>query len=200
MDYEFHYIQGKDAVRLDMLHKLEQPLEQGTIAEMCSSLGVSRQTFYNYFDSKTQMIHWYLTFLSQFYLAPIGRSYTWQEGLRKTLQLCQYEQTSLKLCLPRLGSRASAVRSLYDLQLFWVHLRARQIKQVLDDKDVADCSTVLVYYAEVYVAAEARLLYSWITKGMAASAEEVADFIAGCVPSVLCQELNNRLDADALHS
>ncbi|MEG2934582.1 MAG: TetR/AcrR family transcriptional regulator [Gordonibacter sp.] len=190
MNYEFHYIQGKDAVRLDMIHKLERPLDQGTVAEICGSLDISRQTFYNYFASKTQMVHWYLTFLSQFYLASIGRSYTWREGLRKTLQLCRHEQASLTRCLPRSKSGASAIKSLYDLQLFWIRLRVDQIKQVLGGRDVADGTIALVHYAEVYVAAEASLLYGWIAEDMAVSGEEVADFIAGCVPPMLYQELS----------
>lgn len=72
--------------RLRILKTIDKPIEKCTIDEICSKAGISRQTFYNTFNSKYEIVSWWSECSEKLFLDKIGIDYSWEEGTLRHLR------------------------------------------------------------------------------------------------------------------
>ena len=65
----------------DLMHK--QPLDKITVTDIVKKSGMTRQTFYRYFQDKYDLVNWYFEKLADKSFRQIGNSTTLKEGLTK---------------------------------------------------------------------------------------------------------------------
>lgn len=75
------------SIRLRILKSVDRPLETITVNDICSKAGISRQTFYNYFESKYMLRSWWSEHCEQSSLDRIGIDLSWEEGIIRYAQL-----------------------------------------------------------------------------------------------------------------
>lgn len=68
------------SMRLRILKSVDRPLETITVNEICEKAGISRQTFYNHFESKRMLRSWWSECCEQRSLDRIGIDLSWEEG------------------------------------------------------------------------------------------------------------------------
>lgn len=68
------------SMRLRILKSIDKPLEVISVNDICKKVGISRQTFYNYFESKYMLRSWWSEYCEQFTLDRIGINLSWEEG------------------------------------------------------------------------------------------------------------------------
>lgn len=60
-----------------MLKSVDRPLEVISVNDICKNAGISRQTFYNHFESKYMLRSWWSEYCEQFSLDRIGIDLSW---------------------------------------------------------------------------------------------------------------------------
>lgn len=75
------------STRLRILKSVDKPLEIITVNDICENAGISRQTFYNHFESKYMLRSWLSEYCEQFSLDRIGIDLSWEEGSIRYAQL-----------------------------------------------------------------------------------------------------------------
>lgn len=75
------------SMRLRILKSVDKPLEIITVNDICENAGISRQTFYNHFESKYMLRSWLSEYCEQFSLDRIGIDLSWEEGSIRYAQL-----------------------------------------------------------------------------------------------------------------
>lgn len=73
--------------KLRIIQAVDRPLEELSVNEICQKAGVSRQTFYNHFEGKHQLIAWWGIWVDSLYLDNVGRTLTWEEGYLRSAHL-----------------------------------------------------------------------------------------------------------------
>lgn len=74
-------------MRIHILKSVDKPLEDITVNEICKNAKISRQTFYNHFESKYMLRSWWSEHCEQFSLDRIGIDYSWEEGSIRYAQM-----------------------------------------------------------------------------------------------------------------
>lgn len=75
------------SIRLRILKSVDSPLETITVNDICAKAGISRQTFYNYFESKYMLRSWWSEHCEQSSLDRIGIDLSWEEGIIRYARL-----------------------------------------------------------------------------------------------------------------
>ena len=75
------------SMRLRILKSVDKPLEIITVDHICDNAGISRQTFYNHFESKYMLRSWWSECCEQRSLDRIGIDLSWEEGIVRYVQL-----------------------------------------------------------------------------------------------------------------
>ena len=75
------------SLRLRILKSVDKPLEAITVNEICEKAGISRQTFYNHFESKHMLRSWWSECCEEQSLDRIGIDLSWEEGSIRYAQL-----------------------------------------------------------------------------------------------------------------
>ena len=70
-----------------MLKSVDRPLEVISVNDICKNAGISRQTFYNHFESKYMLRSWWSEYCEQFSLDRIGIDLSWEEASIRYAQL-----------------------------------------------------------------------------------------------------------------
>lgn len=68
------------AMKTKIFFAIDKPIEKITVSEICEKVDISRQTFYNNFETKYDIIPWWGMWCDTFFVDEIGRKYTWEEG------------------------------------------------------------------------------------------------------------------------
>jgi hypothetical protein len=145
-------------IRLRILGAVNRSLDVISVQEICNNAGISRQTFYNYFDSKYSIVSWWSEWCEGFYLNKIGYKYSWEEGSLRHTQLLYsnkeflYHALASKKHLPYLGRDQIAAR------------RKEVLFRTLEDKGI-EIDDVLQYCVESYSMALVEGTYQKLRKG-----------------------------------
>ena len=67
-------------MRLRIMHAVDKSLDQIKVTDLCEKIGISRQMFYRYFDSKYSLHWWWPMHVHKFYLIEVGRTMDWETG------------------------------------------------------------------------------------------------------------------------
>lgn len=188
MGHTFIELPSGHETRLRIIHAVDRPISNLTVEELCSKVGISRQTFYNYFPSKAHMALWYSAFCDQVTLREIGRTLSWREGLQSYLELLLREREFLSFTLDPMeksrGERNLAVDRLESHLRETVTLRhgAEALAATPNDDELAFClhvtSTVIV-----------RSVGDWMAGGMATPPATLARLIEATLPISVLQAI-----------
>ncbi len=75
------------SMRLRILQSVNKPLDDITVNEICQNANISRQTFYNHFESKYMLRSWWSEHCERFTLDRIGIDLSWEEGSIRYAQM-----------------------------------------------------------------------------------------------------------------
>lgn len=75
------------SVCLRILRGVDKPLDLITVNEICENAGISRQTFYNHFESKYMLRSWWSEYCEHFSLDRIGIDLSWEEAAIRYAQM-----------------------------------------------------------------------------------------------------------------
>lgn len=75
------------SMRLHILKSVDKPLDDITVNEICQNANISRQTFYNHFESKYMLRSWWSEHCERFTLDRIGIDLSWEEGSIRYAQM-----------------------------------------------------------------------------------------------------------------
>lgn len=75
------------SMRLRILKSINKPLDDITVNEICSNAGISRQTFYNHFESKYMLRSWWSEHCERSTLDRIGIDLSWEEASIRYAQM-----------------------------------------------------------------------------------------------------------------
>lgn len=78
----FVFLSKGDETKFRIFHSIDRPIEELTIDTICKKAMVSKTTFYRHFASKYDVARWISDFMCRVSLDEIGRTLTWDEGLR----------------------------------------------------------------------------------------------------------------------
>lgn len=84
-------------IKIKILRSIDRRIEDMPINEICEKCGISKQTFYKYFDSKYSIGLWYSDFCCDYFLYQAGRKYTWHEALTMHFTMLKKESEYLAL-------------------------------------------------------------------------------------------------------
>ena len=161
----------------------KKPFAKISVQDIVDNCGVSKRTFYNYFQDKFDLISWHLT-LNQ------GRS---TECTSELLDL----YTTMKNVLNHLYSyrifykNAFSYEGQNDLRkalLDFAYSHTMNYFQLLttDEKGV---SSDVDFALKFYVHGSSEIIQQWVQSGMYMSVEELTEKLMQCVPCILKQYL-----------
>ena len=74
------------SMRLHILKSVDKPLETISVNDICNKAGISRQTFYNHFESKYMLRSWWSEYCEKLSINRIGIDLSWEEGTIRYVQ------------------------------------------------------------------------------------------------------------------
>jgi len=166
---------------MKILHSIDTPINDITVSNICEKAGISRQTFYKYFDSKYDISFWYVLFCDELTLTEIGRTQSWHDGLRGFFKLLRREkdfyQYSAHKAYTEGADRADRHRSCV-------------LKETLVDFRHLDLTEDLEFYVKAFAELFNTCVGDWFKSEMKISPEDMARMIANCVPRPLYEALD----------
>lgn len=79
-------------LKMRILHSIDRPLDEMTVAEICARTGISRRTFYNHFKSKRAILPWFAGLARLAFTERIGRDISLADGLLMTYEFIHGER------------------------------------------------------------------------------------------------------------
>jgi hypothetical protein len=102
--------------KLKIFFTIDGPIASVSVDDICKKAKISRQTFYNHFNSKFDVIPWYATWVESFTIDRIGWDFGWEEGFIRNayyLQRCSKQLSSglsMGDSIPMFGSYPVSLR------------------------------------------------------------------------------------------
>ena len=168
-----------DQIRLRILEAVDQPIGEMSVKMICDNAGISRQTFYNHFESKYDISLWFSYLIDDMTLRQIGRTATWEEGL---LAYCSsiYERRSFfkltakkRLADNHQGKRTAESHRSDEMRETLV---MRGVERIPDD-----LSFCITYYART----ECSAIGDWMRTGCTTLPAQMAHNMYELVPPLL---------------
>lgn len=170
--------------KIAVLHAANSPLDRMTVDAICKNCGISRKKFYTLFESKYDIMYWYLDFCFSVSLYKIGKGLSWQEGVTTCLELVTQEQAFF---LADYESLLDKEKSYY-----WP-LRTKRIaviEETLVAHRKAELTAKLRAEIAVYSNLVPDLIRHWIQPNKFRDLDEYVSFWIDCVPAELYKTLD----------
>lgn len=154
-----------------------------TVSAICKKCGISRKKFYTMFESKYDIMYWYLDFCFSVSLYKIGRSLTWHEGVTTCLELVEQERPFFLADYEDLVQKQKSY--------YWP-LKARRIEvieETLALRGLTQPSAALRLEASIYSNWVPDLIRHWLQPNDFLNLEEYVGFWIDCVPKGLYEAL-----------
>lgn len=174
-----HDVEKGLATKLRIVCAIDRPIDEMTVSEICQKAGVSRQTFYNHFESKDELLPWWGIWCDTHYLAQIGRTYSWEEGFLRSTYVFRWGSSFLTSglghgdAIPYLGAHPVAQ---YNIEAFTETVR------LVTGKEPDD---ILAYDIRSFAHFESENVIDSCRRGMAVSPLIGAKQIVSMVPALL---------------
>ncbi|WP_180995319.1 TetR family transcriptional regulator [Raoultibacter timonensis] len=180
--------------KIAVLHAADSPLDRMTVSAICKKCGISRKKFYTLFESKYDIMYWYLDFCFSVSLYKIGRILTWREGITTCLELVEQERSFFLADYENLVQKQKSY--------YWP-LNARRIdviEETLALRGFTDLSAALRLEIAIYSNWVPDLIRHWIQPNDFIGLDDYVGFWLDCVPKGLYEALelsggSCRLDA-----
>ncbi|MEG0593218.1 MAG: TetR/AcrR family transcriptional regulator C-terminal domain-containing protein [Coprobacillus sp.] len=164
----------------DLMHK--QPLDKITVTDIVKRSGMTRQTFYRYFQDKYDLVNWYFEKLADKSFRQIGNSSTLREGLIKKFTFLLNDKVFF---MQAFQSKDFNNVENYDYQCIL------EFYQNIIQKKLGDIPLDIMFLLEMYCHGSITMTVSWATKGMIEKPEVVAELLLDALPPKLEQLLSD---------
>ncbi|MGN1182974.1 MAG: TetR/AcrR family transcriptional regulator C-terminal domain-containing protein [Faecalibacillus sp.] len=164
----------------DLMHK--QPLDKITVTDIVKHSGMTRQTFYRYFQDKYDLVNWYFEKLADKSFRQIGNSSTLKEGLTKKFTFLLNDQVFFTQAFQS-KDHNNVVNYDYQCILeFYSHIIEKKIGEIPPD---------ILFLLQMYCHGSITMTVDWAIQGMKESPEMIADLLIEALPVKLKELLSD---------
>lgn len=154
------------------------PFEEVAVTTVCREAGISRATFYRYFQDKYEVVQWLWNVPGEVILKQCGVTLGWYES---NLEMLRFFTGYRDLFTSALKSDAD-----YNSVLNHGHRRrAQYLADAIRARDPALLTKDVEFQIEFFVLAESQVIGRWAIDGMPETPEALARHIEQCVPPQL---------------
>lgn len=170
---------------VDILDELvkEKSYDDIKVTELCRKAGISRTTFYYYFEDKNAVLQWHSDFVYNMGIYEIGRSLTWYEGHYVTTSLIDRHK-ELYLAAGR-SIEYSAVRPTFRRR------RIANLEQTLVDYQHVELTNLLRFEIMAAAGAESEMSNYRLDGTLNLSVADHCSFLEKSVPRELHEALKD---------
>lgn len=165
--------------RINVVHSIDEPLDNLTVNDICKRCNISRKKFYSLFETKYDIMFWYVDFCATPTTAKIGSELTWREGIVAFIKLLDEERVLLTAVAPDFSNKPRS--------LFW-NLREKRLHNLEDGIKACgktDITPMLRHEIDIYNDLVPRLINLWMLPNDFESLDDFASFWINCVPRTL---------------
>lgn len=159
-----------------------QSLDKITVTDIVKRSGMTRQTFYRYFQDKYDLVNWYFEKLADKSFRQIGNSSTLREGLIKKFSFLLNDQVFFTQAFQ---SKDYNNVENYDYQCI-LEFYSSIIK-----KKIGDIPYDIMFLLEMYCHGSITMTVNWAVNGMVESPEMIADLLIDALPPKLEELLSD---------
>lgn len=160
----------------------KQSLDKITVTDIVKHSGMTRQTFYRYFQDKYDLVNWYFEKLADKSFRQIGNSSTLRDGL---IQKFTFLLNDKIFFMQAFHSKDYNNVENYDYQCileFYKNIIKKKIGKI--PKDV-------MFLLEMYCHGSITMTVEWAIRGMEESPEVIADLLIDALPLKLKELLSD---------
>ncbi|MGV8906994.1 MAG: TetR/AcrR family transcriptional regulator C-terminal domain-containing protein [Acetobacterium sp.] len=160
---------------------VNKPLDKITVKEIVDHSGLTRQTFYRYFQDKYDLVNWYFDKLAQQSIKQMGVSLTLEEGLTQKFAFVLAEKDFFTAAF-----KSNDCNSIfdYDLNLITDYYTNRIIERIGKPLDSDD-----KFLLDMYCLGSMDMTVKWVTEGMIMEPGGFAKLLIDAIPDKLRQYL-----------
>ncbi|WP_028043151.1 TetR/AcrR family transcriptional regulator C-terminal domain-containing protein [Candidatus Stoquefichus massiliensis] len=158
----------------DLMDK--QSLDKMTVTDIVKHSGMTRQTFYRYFQDKYDLVNWYFEKLADKSFRQIGSSSTLREGLIKKFTFLLNDKVFF---MQAFQSKDYNNVENYDYQCileFYTNIIQKKIGEIPPD---------IMFLLDMYCHGSITMTVDWAIRGMQESPEVLADLFIDALPPKL---------------
>lgn len=150
-----------------------QSLDKITVTDIVRHSGMTRQTFYRYFQDKYDLVNWYFERLADKSFRQIGNSSTLREGLIKKFSFLLNDKIFF---MQAFQSKDYNNVENYDYQCIFMFY-----KQIIEKK-IGTIPSDIMFLLEMYCHGSITMTVEWAIQGMVDSPEHIADLLIEALP------------------
>lgn len=177
----YFFLPKSAEMKFGILHALDRPIDDMSVGEICKNAGISRQTFYNHFESKYQIAYWFLDFAFTMYFERIGTDLKWDESVQATMEFIGSEREHLQHAFARNPEDNEVEPQL--------EKRKQKMLNLLSRNGV-DIDEEMVFYVNFHISQGNQLIVDWCLGAYEISPTLMAKYFTGCTPMAILQALN----------
>lgn len=179
------YLTQADETKMRVFHAIDRPIEELTVEILCRKAGISKPTFYRHFESKYDVPIWFARFMCLETLDKIGRTLTWEEGLRGYFEIgiAELEHLRYTRAAPDMYEKIIAAREKH---------RCRIIEETLCMHGV-EVTPLLSRAIKGYVKVELHFSEERVEPGQSQNIDEIVTLATSFIPPVLYDALKEPL-------
>jgi AcrR family transcriptional regulator len=156
------------------------------VGDVCKKSGVSRSTFYRYFEDIYEVPLWVERFTLALGVGEVGRTLTMKEGYSVSIRGCA--------CFPSLMRRAGRVQGIRSIGEQGYRIHASYIIETLRDYKRIPLDDELYFQAHYASIAEADMLHRWLEGKIDAPADQFMEWLYAALPGRLRATLDVPVD------
>lgn len=153
-----------------------QQLDKITVTDIVKHSGMTRQTFYRYFQDKYDLVNWYFEKLADKSFRQIGNSSTLKEGLVKKFTFLLNDKVFF---MQAFQSKDYNNVENYDYQCI-LDFYSQIIK-----KKIGDIPQEIMFLLKMYCHGSITMTVEWAVRGMQEEPEVIADLLIEALPPKL---------------
>ena len=178
-----HYIEKPRGfnVRMRVVEAVTDPIRTLSVTEICRRAGISRQTFYSYFESKYAIGSWYALHCDTFTLDLIGRALSWREGYERWYTIMERQKL--------LFANSSQSKFSDEGAAAVAENRIAAFRETFENRGLA-FTDEYCYYAWMCASVERTAFSRWLKEGCAPPPADMARLTELCVPPLLHRALS----------
>ena len=154
----------------------KQPLDKITVTDIVKHSGMTRQTFYRYFQDKYDLVNWYFEKLADKSFRQIGNSSTLKEGLVKKFTFLLNDQIFFM--------QAFQSKDYNNVENYAYQCILEFYKQIIHNK-IGDIPEDIMFLLKMYCHGSITMTVEWAIRGMKESPEMIADLLIDALPPKL---------------
>ena len=160
-------------------------IDRISVTQICAEAGISRATFYRYFEDKQSIVQWYLEFIDTKGVDRIGRSLSWYEGYFLTTALIHDNIQFFE--------RAERSKDSHSLSHVAPRIRRDTLIKTITDCRHVELTEHLRFQVNAVAHLEIILFPAWHYGKYSCSLEDICKWMVECVPDELFELLNTPL-------